>query len=136
MLAPLSPLQNAIAGFEAGLLGLARDGNVIGIAGGLFVVSASCTGLVSASVLAAIIFSLKKPVLKKKLVIFATGAIALFLLNLVRVYIVLLVAINFGSAAADLAHTISWFSTAALILAAWYLGMKKLIGIKDFSELM
>ena len=135
-LSPLQPLQEFIAGIEAGALGLESQGSNIYTSSGLFVITASCTGLVSASVLAAIIFALKKPRLKTKVALFVGGTIALFLLNLARVYLVLLVAIRFGAETAGIAHTVSWFSTAAFILALWYLGVKRIAGIKDFAGLM
>ena len=135
-LAPLQPLQEAIAGVEAGVLGLESLGNRIETSSGAFIINASCTGLVSASVLAAVIFALRKPDLKTKLLMFVIGAIALFLLNLLRVYLVLLVGINYGAGEADLTHTVSWFSTAALILAAWYVAVRKIAKIENFSELM
>ncbi len=135
-LSPLQPLQEFIAGIEAAMLGLENVGNTINTINGLFVINASCTGLVSASVLAAVIFALKKPDLKMKAALFIAGAIALFLLNLARVYLVLLVAVNIGAEAAEIAHTVSWFSTAAFILVLWYIGVKRVAGIKNFGELM
>jgi len=135
-LLPLGVLQQAIAGFEAGLLGLESNGSMIYTTAGIFVISNNCTGLVSASVLAAVIFALKKPEIKKKAAMFLAGAIALLLLNFVRVYIVLMTAMQWGAQAADLAHTVSWFSTAGLVLVLWYAAVKKVAGIKDISGLM
>ncbi len=136
MLAPLGGLQNFIALLGAGLLGLESGGNAIGAGGGTFIIAANCTGLVSASILAAVVFSLKKPEFKKKLLVFAAGAVALMLLNIVRLYIVLLVALGFGMQWADTAHIVSWFTTAALVLAAWYFGTKKIANVANFGELL
>ena len=133
---PLYPLEKFIAGIEANAAGLESSGNAIRTINGDFAINASCTGLVSAGVLAAIIFSLRKPGLKTKLLLLAAGAIALFLLNLARVYVVVLVAVNYGTGAAEFAHVTSWFATAAFILAAWILGIKKIAGIRDFSGLI
>ena len=136
LMAPLGWLQNFIASLEAGLLGLESTANAIQAGGGTFVIAANCTGLVSASILAAVVFSLKKPEFKKKLLVFAAGTVALMLLNIVRIYLVLLVATSFGTALADTAHTISWFTTAALVLVAWYFGTKKIAKVTNFKELL
>jgi hypothetical protein len=37
---------------------------------------------------------------------------------------------------ADTAHTISWFTTAALVLVAWYFGTKKIAKVTNFKELL
>ncbi len=134
--APLGALQQLIAAVEAGWLGLNTAGNIVQAGNGFFEISASCTGLVSASVLAAVVFSLKKPAAKEKVVLFAVGAVVLFLLNFARVYLVLAIAIGYGVELAELAHTVSWFSTAVLVLILWYVGTKRLAKIDDFSELM
>jgi exosortase/archaeosortase family protein len=136
LLAPLGWMQNFIALLEAGLLGLKSSANAIQAGGGTFIIAANCTGLVSASILAAVVFSLKKPEFKKKLLVFVTGSFALMLLNLVRLYLVLLVASSFGVGLADTAHTISWFTTAALVLVAWYFGTKKIAKVTNFKELL
>jgi exosortase/archaeosortase family protein len=135
-LAPLGPLQELIAKTEATALGLKSSGSSIVTPRGVFVINPSCTGLVSASVLAAIVFALRRPRLKTKGLLFAIGAVALFFLNLARVFLVLLLGVSAGAAAADLAHTISWFATAGLILLLWFIGTKKIAGIKSFGELM
>ena len=135
LIAPLAFLQEAIASFESSLLGLQSVGSQV-YANGVFVISASCTGLVSASILAAVVFSLKKPELKKKVAVFVAGAIALLLLNLARVYFVLVVALNWGVEAAETAHTVSWFSTAALILIVWYFATKRIANAKNFADLI
>lgn len=133
---PLQPLEEFIAGIEANALALQSSGNVLATPNGAFVINASCTGLVSISVLAAIVFSLKRPALKTKLLLFISGAVALFLLNLARVYAVLLIAIGNSIEAAEFAHVASWFSTALLILIIWVLGVKKIARIKNFAELI
>jgi exosortase/archaeosortase family protein len=129
-------LQNFIASFEAGLLGLESVTNAIQAGGGIFIIAANCTGLVSASILAAVVFSLKKPEFKKKLLVFVAGSFALMLLNLARLYLVLLVATSFGLIWAETVHTVSWFTTAALVLAAWYFGTKRIAKVTNFKELL
>ena len=134
--APLSGLQEWIAGIEAGLLGLEVSGSSILIGTDIFIISASCTGVVSAAVLAAVIFALKKPGMKLKLAMFAFGAVALLLLNLLRVYAVLLVAVGWGTGAAELAHAVSWLGTAFLVLLVWYFATKKIMGTGNFAEML
>ena len=132
----MSFIQNPIAGFEAGLLGLGHEGNSILLDGQSFNIASSCTGLVSSAVLAAIIFSLRKPELGKKLGIFAIGAAALLLLNLVRIYIVLLFGIYYGAQLAEAMHVVSWLTTSAAIILLWYYLTKRLYKIRDFAGFM
>ena len=136
MVAPLGALNEWIAGVEAGMLSLEREGNTLDGGEANYVISNSCTGLVSGSILAAIVFALKKPELKKKMVVFLAGAAALFAVNLVRVYFVVLGGLEFGFEFAELLHSISWFVMSGLIIAMWYYLTKKWAGIKDFSELL
>ncbi len=135
-LAPLEPLTHSIASLEANLLDLefAKDSIVAG--NSLYVITNSCTGLVSWSILAAIIFSLHKPTLGKKIQMAVFGGILLFLVNLARVYGVLLVGVQFGGEAAGMSHVISWFAMSGLILAVWFALTKRMTGIKEFSELL
>ena len=131
--APIGFLQEFIASTQAEFFGLVNNGTQIFVTGGLFEIVPSCTGLVSASVLAAIIFSLKKPEIKEKITIFAAGLISLLVLNYFRVLLVVWSGKEFGLGLAELIHIISWFSTAALIIALWYYFTKKTTGEKSFS---
>lgn len=134
-LAPLDSLENGIAELEAGLLSLERQENLVVMEKGNFEISANCTGLVSAAVLASIVFSLKKPDLKKKILIFLAGSIALLLLNLVRVYIVLLSSSQ-GIGFAETMHVASWYAMAGAIIIAWFYLTRRITEIKDFSGLI
>ncbi len=129
----VSWLQELIAQIESLLTGLPRNGSLIFIGTATYAIVPSCTGLVSAIILGAIIFSLKKPGLKQKIGVFAVGVVALFLVNLVRVYGVLLVGVNFGVKAAELAHVVSWLAMSAAIIFAWFFLTKKMTGIKSFE---
>ena len=134
--APIGQLKAWIAGIEAGLLGLPTQGNLLFFNGHVFEIAANCTGLMSAAVLAAIIFSLKKPDLKKKIALFAVGSIALFALNIARIYTVLLAAISFSPESAETLHIVTWFVMAGAILALWYWLTKRIAGTKAFSEML
>jgi len=133
---PLAWLKQWIAGFEAGMLGLEAVGNAILLQGHRFEIVANCTGLMGISVLAAIIFSLRRPGLKAKAVVFAFGALILFPLNLFRVYLVLLAATVWGAGVAETLHVFTWFTTSALILGLWYYITKKAAGKKEFSKML
>ncbi len=130
---PVVPLQEFIARTLASFLGLGYSGSLVFVSEGAFEITASCTGLVSASVLAAIIFSLKKPELKEKAVVFAAGFVALLVVNYFRVLLVLWSGKEFGIAVAEIVHVLSWFVTSGAVIAAWYFFTKKTAGIKDFS---
>ena len=128
-----SALQVFLAGLEAGFLGLERNGNILFINGQGYAIVPSCTGIVSAIILGAIVFSLKKPSMKEKLGIFSIGGIVLFLVNIVRLYAVLLVGKEFGVQAADTVHVATWFLMSGAIIWAWYFFTKKLTGIQSFD---
>jgi exosortase/archaeosortase family protein len=130
----LSILTNAIASFSASFLGGAVSGSTVTINGAKFVVSNMCTGLVSASILAAVVFSLRKPELKKRVALFAAGTALLMLINIPRVILVLAAAkMGFD---AEMVHMLTWFLMSAAILLIWYYGTKIWAGVSDFSELI
>ncbi len=133
---PLDNLENFVAATEAGLLGLKATDNMVLFNSHRFEIVANCTGLMSVSVLAAIVFSLRKPGMKKKIALLALGALALMPLNLLRVYLVLLAAISFNPEAAATLHTATWFATSAAILLLWYYLTKKLARVERFSEVL
>ena len=136
LIAPLGLLKEWIALIEASALGLQAQGNNILFNAHSFAITAQCTGLMSASVLAAIALSLKKPVLLKKIALIAAGAVLLFFINLFRVYLVLLAAIAFNPDAAGTLHEITWFAMAALIIVIWYYLTKIIAGAKAFAEML
>jgi exosortase/archaeosortase family protein len=108
--------------------------NLVFVNGENFLVTNSCTGLVSASILAAIIFSLKKPLIKQKILLFLFGMGILLVLNIPRLMLVLWSA-SVGLDA-ELVHIITWFFMSIFILIIWYFGTKRIAKINDFSELL
>ena len=132
--AELTLLNQLIAGISASSLGLMHSGNMILTGSGVFFITNSCTGLVSASILAATIFSLKKPGIKAKFAIFFTGLIIIFLANIPRIMLVLAAAQT--GLDAELVHTLTWFIMSAIVLIVWYYGTKKIAGIKEFNSLL
>lgn len=133
---PLGFLENGIALLEANALGLQAEGNIIFFDSHAFQIVPNCTGLAGISVLASIIFALRRPELKKKILLFAFGALALFPLNLLRLYLVLLAAVLFGPEMAEGLHIASWFAVSAAIILLWYWLTKRLAKAKDFSGLL
>ena len=131
----ISFLQNGIASFEAALAGLPNAGNAIFLGNHIFVIVESCTGFVSIAMIFAIIFSLKKPVLKLKILIFLICSFFLFLINLGRIWIVVYSAAIWGADAAQWIHVISWFMMSGAVLALWYYFTKRFFG-EDFSQLL
>lgn len=132
--APLAPLNNTITEISASALGLESLRSDVVVGEGVFSVTNSCTGLVSVSILGAIIFSLRKPRLRKKLALFLAGAIIIMLINIPRIMLVLFAAkIGFN---AELVHELTWFLMSAIILIIWYYGTKRMEKIKEFRELL
>ncbi len=136
LIAPLETLKEWIALIEANALGLNATGNKIGLNSHSFEIVANCTGLMSSAVLAAIAFGLKGPEAKKKILLVGIGGAALFLINLLRIYLVLLAAIVFNPRIAEMLHTGTWFAMAAGILFIWHCLTKRIAGAKAFSEML
>ena len=128
-----SALQNRIASAAADFFGLWHDGNMIFVPGGAFEIVSSCTGLVCISILAAIIFSLKKPGIAQKAVIFIAGAALLLALNYFRILLVIFAGKQYGLFAGEIVHVVSWFTTAAFVIGLWYYFTKTVTGVKSFS---
>ncbi len=129
----VSFMQHFVADVTSSMLGLQRNGFDIFIGGDVYAIVPSCTGLVSAIILASIIFSLKKPELKEKVTVFLVGVALLFVVNIFRVYFVLLAGIWFNVQIAELVHVASWFLMSGAIILAWFFFTKKITGIKDFE---
>ena len=129
----LSPLQESIASLEAGWLGLEASGDLVFVGGQAFAITPSCTGLVASFILAAVVFALKKPGGKEKVATYLIGTLALLLINLLRVYLVLLAAIAYGVAAAEALHVASWFVMSALIIGLWYYSTTRIFRVKSFE---
>lgn len=127
------PLQDFIASSQAAFFGLKTSTNLIFVEDGIFEINSSCTGLVSSIILGAIVFSLKKPELPKKIAIFLSGALLLVFLNYFRVMAVIFVGVHYGMRAAEIVHVISWFSTTAFVIGIWYLFTKRISKVKNFA---
>jgi|GEM_PF-1123790 len=134
--APLGFITEAIASFEASLLGLKSEGNIIRSGPIVFAINNSCSGFVSISVLAAIVFSFKKPGLKQKFLVFLCCAMLLFLVNLLRVYIVLFAGVHINYNLAEPMHIASWFLMSGAIILLWYEGTKRLAKVKNMGEML
>ncbi|HLC78963.1 MAG TPA: exosortase/archaeosortase family protein [archaeon] len=128
-----SLLENFIAKTIGDFFSLSNSSNMIFVGGSIFEITASCTGLVSSSVLGAIIFSLKKPRIREKIGIFFAGVVLLLVLNYFRVIGVIFFAKEFGVQAGEITHTLSWFATSVFIIVLWYYFTKKFTGAKNFS---
>jgi exosortase/archaeosortase family protein len=132
----MSLLSETIAKTEAIALGLESYGKLITVNNELYSIDANCTGVLSMAIVASIVFSLSKPRLKEKTRIFLSTSLVLFLLNLLRILLVLWTAKTFGPGPTGTVHIIAWFSTAAFILGLWYYSTKKIAKVEDFSELL
>jgi len=131
--ADFSLLQNFIAGTQSDFLGLDHLNNFIFVKNGIFAIVPLCTGVVSASVLAAIIFSLRKPGLKEKILVFFAGFIVLIVLNYFRVLLVVWTGKEFGIEIADWLHVLTWVSTTIFIIGIWFVFTKRITGVKNFE---
>lgn len=133
---PTTLIQQWIALIQANAFNLPVNGNLMLIESQKILINPSCTGLISISIIAAIIFSLNKPEIKQKIQIFLAASAAMFVLNLLRIYFVLWVGINYGIRLISLVHEISWMTTAVFIVILWYFFTKKITKVKEFNELL
>jgi exosortase/archaeosortase family protein len=134
--APMTFITESIARFEGALISRPVIGSSIYVDGVEYIITNSCTGFVSLSILAAVVFGLRKPEIKKKVLLLGLGALILLPSNLVRVFAVLIVGANFGPFWADLTHKTSWFMMSGLIIGVWYYATKRFAGIRNFHELL
>ena len=132
----LNFFENAITGFQASMLNLPKTGNLILTENANYKITESCTGLLSIIILGSTIFSLKKPEIKIKFKMLLIGSLALVIINLIRVYFVLLAGITFNPLTAETLHIVSWFVMSGLILMIWLEMTKKIAKEKDFSKLI
>ena len=129
----MSFLQFFITQTQANFFNLQFRNNLIFVKDGTFAIVPSCTGVVSGSILAGIVFSLKKPELKKKIGVFLAGLAALLFLNYFRIMFVIWVGKEYGLEIADWVHVVTWLFTAVFVIGAWFVVTKKVTGVKDFQ---
>ncbi|MCR4335307.1 MAG: exosortase/archaeosortase family protein [archaeon] len=129
----LTFLQEFIAKTQAEFFGLRYAGNFVFVSDGIFEIVPECTGIVSTSILASIIFSLKKPEMKKKLLIFGLGFVLLFIVNYLRVLSIIWIGMEYGIENAEILHVTSWFASSGLVIALWYYFTKRITGAKNFK---
>jgi len=130
----LTFLTNTITFLVASFFNLPYINNTIFMNTSSFVVTNSCTGLVSWAILCAITLPLKQMKLKKRVLILAIGAIFLLTLNIPRIGLVIYTGLlGFN---AELVHEFTWFLMSAIILLVWYYGIKLIQKEKDFSKLI
>jgi len=127
-------LTNLITFIVANFFNLPYLNSTIFINSSSFVVTNSCTGLVSLAILAAITLPLKGMKLKKRVLILAIGAVFLLILNIPRVGLVIYSGLlGFD---AEMVHEFTWFLMSAIILLVWFYGIKLIQKEKDFSKLI
>ncbi len=130
----LSILTNFIAKIVATFFNLPYLNSTIFVNSSTFVVTNSCTGLVSLAILTAITLPLKRMQLKKRVLVVAIGALFLLTLNIPRIGLVIYSGlIGFD---AELVHEFTWFLMSAIILFVWYFGIKYIQKEEDFSKLI
>ena len=130
----LTFLTNTITFLVANFFNLPYTNSTIFINTYSFIITNSCTGLVSLAILCAITLPLKRMELKKRALILVIGALFLLTLNIPRIGLVIYAGlIGFD---AELVHEFTWFLMSAIILLIWYYGIKLIQKEKDFSKLI
>lgn len=130
----LSFFTNFLAFLSGSYSGLSFFQNKIFLDNFVFVITNSCTGLVSASILASIVFALKKPALFEKIKLFVFGFLLLLVINFFRILgIIFLAKLGIDP---NLTHVVSWFVMSFFILLIWYYTTKAVVKLKSFNELL
>ncbi|MFH1752427.1 MAG: exosortase/archaeosortase family protein [archaeon] len=128
-LADTKGIENNLAELEGQLTGVNVQGNQLNVNGNNLEINYSCTGLFSTILIIALVFSLRKPEIDKKLYIIVVSVIVLMLFNVLRVFMVIETAKNDFSLASNV-HVIGWFISTLLVLGLWYYLTKKFTGKK------
>lgn len=130
----ISIFTNLITSIIANFFNLPYINSIIFVNSTSFLVTNSCTGLVSLAILCAITLPLKRMEMKKRVLIVAIGALFLLILNIPRIGLVIYSGIlGFD---AELVHEFTWFFMSAVILLIWYYGIKWIQKEDDFSKLI
>lgn len=131
----LSLFTNSIVDIVAAISNVTAFGDILYVKNQPLVVTNMCIGLESTIILAAVIFSLKKPEFNKKVYNLAIAGMFLLAINLVRIITVVEIAkIDFSLV--DFVHMVSWLFTTAVIFAAWYVLSKKELEKHTLEELI
>ena len=130
----LSLLTNFITKIVANFFNLPYLNSTIFVNSSSFIVTNSCTGLVSLAILIAITLPLKRMQLKKRALVVAIGALLLLTLNIPRIGLVIYSGlIGFD---ANLVHEVTWYLMSVIILLIWFFGIKFIQNEEDFSRLI
>jgi exosortase/archaeosortase family protein len=130
----LTLLTNFITKIVANFFNLPYLNSTIFVNSSSFIVTNSCTGLVSLAILTAITLPLKRMKLKNRALVIAIGAILLLTLNIPRIALVIYSGMNGFDA--ELVHEFTWFVMSAIILLVWFYGVKLIQKEDDFSKLI
>jgi exosortase/archaeosortase family protein len=99
----------------------------------IFIITNSCLGFVTMSVLFSLIFSLRKLELIKKAGLFIVGAGVIFLINILRLIVVVFSEIV--GVYSNLVHTLTWFFMSFVVLVFFILSTNLVSG-KKLNELV
>ena len=107
-----------LAFISASYLGLDFISNIILVNNMSFVITNSCTGLVSSAILVAINFASKRPFEFKKIKVVVFGVLVLLIINVPRIMFILISA-KIGLDP-NFIHSLTWFLMSGLVLILWY----------------
>jgi len=117
----LSFFTNYLTFLISTIMSLPYNSNVI-FAGKNFIITNICTGLTTVSILAATIFSMRKPQLKNKVVLFLFGSIIILLVNIPR--IILVIYSHLYGFDSELVHVLTWFVMSGVVLFIVIIGLR------------
>lgn len=132
---PLRILQEWIAQITANTLGFWSMGNLVIIPKGVFEITPSCTGITSMGMFAGLLLGFSEFSLKQKIKPLLAGIIILFLVNLIRVILIVQIGYWTDIATAEKAHIISWFGMSILSAWLWYYWISRKMKTKNIIQL-
>lgn len=134
--AELSLLTNWLAELQRVLFGFNSSGNLVLSTDTVFEINNFCSGLSSAAVFAAVVFSFRKPEITRKVLLFVFGFLVLMIVNLLRIWFVVFFDANVVSGSAESVHVVSWFLMSAAIIGVWYFAVGRIAAVKNLSDLL
>ena len=140
----LSPLQEIVAEnayfiFKTAGFYVWKNGFMLSVNDFPFFISEDCTGWKSMLFLTALIIAVPCVEWKKKLAGILIGIPILWIGNIARIFLIVLIGINYGFEAAELVHTYLWqlglISLVLLIWLIWLYWVRKIFKTKSKSNL-
>jgi len=106
-------------------------GNVIIIGGSSFNIISACTALVAFILLAVLVLTTRRMSLKERIKIFLIGSLIVYLANILRIFVLVVVYMQFGEYYFDAVHLVFWHIVSTLFVAITWIVLVEFYKIKS-----